>query len=403
RHREGAAHRPQHPSVGNPHRGRAATAGVRVAHHHGGGAGRRGGAALNETPYAGLTPDLVLDAVAACGLWPDGRLLALNSYENRVWQVGIEDAAPVIAKFYRPGRWSDAAILEEHAYARELADDEVPMVAPLVFAGRSLREHGGYRYALSPRRGGRAPTLESREQLEWLGRLLARLHATGARKAFANRGVLDRATLIAQPVRRCWPPTSCPHICTPPTATQRNGSTPRWPRASMPWAPYARCACTATVIPATSCGPMPARTSSTSTMRARVPRCRTCGCSPATTWRCARYWTATPSCAISIPPNSRWYPHCARCASCTTRAGSPSAGTIPPSPPRSRSRPRRAGGTSTSPTCTSWPTRSKRDGMVAGGAVVTKIRVTHWLVRATCMALGLGAVLGIIIGIDALG
>ena len=156
---------------------------------------------MNETPYAGLTPDLVLDAVAACGLWPDGRLLALNSYENRVWQVGIEDAAPVIAKFYRPGRWSDAAILEEHAYARELADDEVPMVAPLVFAGRSLREHGGYRYALSPRRGGRAPTLESREQLEWLGRLLARLHATGARKAFAHRGVLDRATLIAQPVQ----------------------------------------------------------------------------------------------------------------------------------------------------------------------------------------------------------
>jgi len=156
---------------------------------------------LNDTPYAGLTPDLVLDAVAACGLWPDGRLLALNSYENRVWQVGIEDEAPVIAKFYRPGRWSDAAILEEHAFARELADDEVPMVAPLVFDGRSLLQHGGYRYALSPRRGGRAPSLESREQLEWLGRLLARLHAVGARRPFAQRGMLDRATLIAQPMQ----------------------------------------------------------------------------------------------------------------------------------------------------------------------------------------------------------
>ena len=74
---------------------------------------------MNDTaPYAGLTPDVVLDAVSACGLWPDGRLLALNSYENRVWQVGIEGAAPVIAKFYRPGRWSDAAIHEEHAFAQ---------------------------------------------------------------------------------------------------------------------------------------------------------------------------------------------------------------------------------------------------------------------------------------------
>ncbi|MEW9624512.1 serine/threonine protein kinase [Rhodanobacter geophilus] len=152
-------------------------------------------------PYATLTPDLVLDAVNACGLWPDGRLLALNSYENRVWQVGIEDAAPVIAKFYRPGRWSDAAILEEHAFAQELVADEVPMVAPLESGGRTLLHHGGFRYALAPRRGGRAPTLESREQLEWLGRLLARLHAVGARRAFAHRGTLDRATLIAQPMQ----------------------------------------------------------------------------------------------------------------------------------------------------------------------------------------------------------
>ncbi|WP_426661440.1 serine/threonine protein kinase [Rhodanobacter aciditrophus] len=156
---------------------------------------------MNDTPYAGLTPDVVLDAVGAYGLWPDGRLLALNSYENRVWQVGIEDAAPVIAKFYRPGRWSDAAILEEHAFARELADDEVPVVAPLVFGGRSLLWHGGFRYALAPRHGGRAPALESREQLEWLGRLLARLHAVGSRCPFVQRGTIDRATLIAQPMQ----------------------------------------------------------------------------------------------------------------------------------------------------------------------------------------------------------
>jgi Ser/Thr protein kinase RdoA (MazF antagonist) len=156
---------------------------------------------MTATPYANLTPDLVLDAVGACGLWPDGRLLALNSYENRVWQVGIEDAAPVIAKFYRPGRWSDAAIAEEHAFALELAADELPAVAPLAFDGRTLLHHAGYRYALYPRRGGRAPSLESAEQLQWLGRLIARLHAVGSRAPFAHRERIDRATLIERPAQ----------------------------------------------------------------------------------------------------------------------------------------------------------------------------------------------------------
>jgi Ser/Thr protein kinase RdoA (MazF antagonist) len=154
----------------------------------------------DETPYARLTPDLVLDAVTACGLWPDGRLLALNSYENRVWQVGLEEASPVIAKFYRPGRWSDAAILEEHAFARELAEAELPVVAPATFAGRTLLHHDGYRYTLSPRHGGRAPSLESADQLEWLGRLIARMHSIGARAAFTHRGRIDRNTLIVQPM-----------------------------------------------------------------------------------------------------------------------------------------------------------------------------------------------------------
>ena len=154
----------------------------------------------NETPYARLTPDLVLDAITACGLWPDGRLLALNSYENRVWQVGLEDGAPVIAKFYRPGRWSDEAILEEHAFAQELADAELPVVAPLAFGGRTLLHHDGYRYALSPRHGGRAPSLESADQLEWLGRLIARMHSVGARASFAHREKLNRENLIVKPM-----------------------------------------------------------------------------------------------------------------------------------------------------------------------------------------------------------
>ena len=166
-------------------------------------------------PYAGLTPDVVLDAVGACGLWPDGRLLALNSYENRVWQVGIEHvglepAAPVIAKFYRPGRWSDAAINEEHAFAQELADAELPVVAPLRFAGGTLLSHAGFRYALTPRRGGRAPELESTAQLQWLGRLIARMHAIGAHTPFTHRATLDRATLVTQPVRAVLSSTLLP-------------------------------------------------------------------------------------------------------------------------------------------------------------------------------------------------
>lgn len=159
-----------------------------------------------DAPYANLTPDLVLDAVAACGLWPDGRLLALNSYENRVWQVGLEQTGaertqPVIAKFYRPGRWSDAAIAEEHTFAQELADAELPVVAPLAFDGQTLLHHGGFRYALTPRRGGRAPELEALDQLQWLGRLIARMHVVGARAPFAHRGKLDRDTMVRQPMQ----------------------------------------------------------------------------------------------------------------------------------------------------------------------------------------------------------
>jgi Ser/Thr protein kinase RdoA (MazF antagonist) len=163
-----------------------------------------------DPPYANLTPDLVLDAVSTCGLWPDGRLLALNSYENRVWQVGLEDDAPVIAKFYRPGRWSDAAIVEEHAFAQELLDAELPVVAPLAFDGRTLLLHDGFRYALSPRRGGRAPSLESTAQLEWLGRLIARMHVVGARQPFLHRGKLDRDTMVQQPMRAVLDSTLLP-------------------------------------------------------------------------------------------------------------------------------------------------------------------------------------------------
>ena len=146
---------------------------------------------MNTTPFAALSPDFVLDAVAALGFEPDGRLLALNSFENRVYQVGIEDAEPLIAKFYRPGRWSDAAIREEHAFAFELVEAELPIVAPLMIDGDSMFEFDGQRIALFPRRGGRAPELEGLDVAEWLGRLIARIHNIGARERFVERAVVD--------------------------------------------------------------------------------------------------------------------------------------------------------------------------------------------------------------------
>jgi len=141
--------------------------------------------------YAGLTPDVVLDALASAGLYGDGRLMALGSYENRVYQAVLEDGTRVVAKFYRPGRWSEAQILEEHAFAQELAAAEVPMVAPLLLGGRTLHQHAGFAFSVSPWRGGRTPELEDFETLEWLGRFLARIHNVGAARPFAHRPALD--------------------------------------------------------------------------------------------------------------------------------------------------------------------------------------------------------------------
>jgi len=142
-------------------------------------------------PYSALGPDTVLDALASVGLHGDGRLLALSSYENRVYQVRLEDGSLVVAKFYRPGRWSDAQIAEEHAFAAELAAAEVPMVAPLALDGATLHHHAGFAFSVSPSRGGRAPELDDFEVLEWTGRFLARLHTVGAQRPFAQRPALD--------------------------------------------------------------------------------------------------------------------------------------------------------------------------------------------------------------------
>ena len=160
--------------------------------------------ATPKTPHAyePLTPDVVLDALASVGLMGDGRLMALSSYENRVYQVhlespiGTENAAGdiVVVKFYRPDRWSDAQIIEEHAFAAELMSAEVPVVGALVLNGNTLNHFAGFSFSVSPSRGGRRPELESFEVLEWIGRFLARIHTVGSAKPFKDRPALNLQT-----------------------------------------------------------------------------------------------------------------------------------------------------------------------------------------------------------------
>jgi Ser/Thr protein kinase RdoA (MazF antagonist) len=150
-------------------------------------------------PFSALDPACVLDALDSVGLRGDGRLLALNSYENRVYQVGIEDGRPVVVKFYRPQRWSDAAILEEHAFVAELVEREIPVVGALSLNGGTLHRHQDFRFAVFPNHGGRAPELEDPATLEWTGRFIGRIHAVGAVTPFAVRPALDRQSFGIEP------------------------------------------------------------------------------------------------------------------------------------------------------------------------------------------------------------
>jgi Ser/Thr protein kinase RdoA (MazF antagonist) len=181
------------------------------------------------TPYAGLTPDLVMDALDSVGLRGDGRLLQLNSYENRVFQVFLEDGQVVVAKFYRPGRWSDAQILEEHRFTAELAAEEIPAVAPLVLTADPTstlkptlhgqpatlacieRDGEQHRFAVAPRRSGREPPLEGTSELAWIGRFIGRMHAVGARGPFEHR-----TTLSVDAIGRAARDWICEHADLPP-------------------------------------------------------------------------------------------------------------------------------------------------------------------------------------------
>lgn len=146
---------------------------------------------MTNTPYTNLDPTLILDAIESIGFICTGSLMALNSYENRVYQVGIEEQAPLIAKFYRPLRWSDSAIIEEHQFAAELVAHDIPVIAPLTINNHTLHDYQGFRFALFPRKGGRSLELDNLEHLEWMGRLIGRIHAVGACQPFQHRLRLD--------------------------------------------------------------------------------------------------------------------------------------------------------------------------------------------------------------------
>lgn len=143
-------------------------------------------------PFEQLKPDFLMAAIEGQGYWCDGRLLALNSYENRVYQVGIEDETPLIAKFYRPNRWSEAQILEEHEFCFELVEQELPVVAPLRNDdGQSLFQYQGFSFSLYPRQGGHAPELDNLDNLLIIGRMMGRIHSVGASRPFSHRPQLD--------------------------------------------------------------------------------------------------------------------------------------------------------------------------------------------------------------------
>ena len=204
----------------------------------------------------------MIDALCSTGLLPDGRLTALSSYENRVYLAHQDDGDKVVAKFYRPGRWSLAQIEEEHAFSQELADKEIPVVAPLVLQGRTVHEHAGFLFSVSPCRGGRRPELDDWEVLEWTGRFLARIHTEGSARPFAHRPALDLRSfgfesmnyllehdMVALDVRKRWE-QACEqalHLIAPAA----DGSAR--PAISACKAP-AISACMAIVIRATSCG-----------------------------------------------------------------------------------------------------------------------------------------------------
>ena len=149
--------------------------------------------------YTDLTPETILSAVEDLGYETSGQMLALNSYENRVYRCGLEKGGAIIAKFYRPLRWSDEAIQEEHQFTQQLVEQEIPVVAPIMKEGETLFEYEGYRFSVFPLRGGRWPDLESRDDLNWMGRFIARIHNVGRASLFEHRHQIEIKRMGVEP------------------------------------------------------------------------------------------------------------------------------------------------------------------------------------------------------------
>lgn len=155
---------------------------------------------MSDFTFTGLTPDVLLDAIESCGIFPQSGLLALNSYENRVYQFQAEDGQRMVVKFYRPARWTNEQILEEHDFALELADAEIPLVAPLVINQTTLHTYQGFRFAVFPSVGGRQFEIDNLDQIEWMGRFIGRMHRVAQAKSFTQRLPLDTEHFLTQPL-----------------------------------------------------------------------------------------------------------------------------------------------------------------------------------------------------------
>lgn len=158
---------------------------------------------MTDFSFSGLSPDTILDALEKQGIFLQSGLLALNSYENRVYQFLAEDGQRYVAKFYRPGRWTDTQIAEEHSFAKELIDNDIPIAAPISIAGETLHHHQvdntDYRFALFPSVGGRQFENDNLDQLEWMGRFIGRIHRVAQAKPFAHRPSIDVASYLDEP------------------------------------------------------------------------------------------------------------------------------------------------------------------------------------------------------------
>ncbi|NDW21864.1 serine/threonine protein kinase [Alteromonas hispanica] len=158
---------------------------------------------MTDFSFSGLSPDTILDALETQGIFLQSGLLALNSYENRVYQFIAEDGKRYVVKFYRPGRWTDEQIQEEHSFAKELADNEIPIVAPMALNGNTLHHHKvvdtDYRFALFPSVGGRQFENDNLDQLEWMGRFIGRIHLTAQATPFTSRPAIDVESYLLEP------------------------------------------------------------------------------------------------------------------------------------------------------------------------------------------------------------